>query len=317
MPYNGDKTFRQRLQKIIEDQASESPILPNKLKEKGVESALLLPLLEDILGFDPVDDIEYEVTSKDVYKQRFDFLIDKRFVVESKALNTNLDKKCINQIKEYIAKNSIINYGILTNGFQFVFLIQKSFIEKIANDGEEIKGARQSVYNVLNIQADDDFFYDIITLFSKPTYDETFKAIAKFAFRQLVIKRGPTSAIASDRNLDEYIKNLIDEKMDFKQGYYLSDIRSGNMQSGDKLKYEDKYIKIIVEVQPDGTIKLPKGNIEIKDFNGIMKSGEFLNLMDYIKEWYEQEQVFEDPRELFRAATGKLKISKGYAFKPI
>lgn len=314
--FQGEMAFRQRLTKILKDQEAEQPSIPNNLQEKGVECTLLVPMFEYLLGFDPVDDIQYEVTSNNVYHQRFDFLLDHRFVVESKALNCPITKNEIKQISRYIAQNNEISYGILTNGLEYVFLVQRSFIEKVANGGEPIVGATRSVYNVLTTSAIDNKFLEIMSLFSRSSYDEVFTAIAKYAFRQLVKKRGPTSPIASDKNLDGYIKSLIEKKMDFKRGPYLDKIRSGEYVPGQTLTYEDKYISIKVELQPDGTVKLPQAGIQVKDTNAILADGEFKPLINLLTEWYDSEQIFEDPKDIFRKATGKQKVSSKYDFLP-
>ncbi len=312
----GEMAFKQRLNKILEDQETNEPAIPPRLQEKGVECTILVPMFEYLLGYDPVDDIQYEETSTEVFHQRFDFLLDHRFVVESKALDSPITKREVEQISKYIAQNDEINYGMLSNGLEYVFLVQKSFIENVANSGEAIVGATRPVYNVLTVSATDDKFLEIMSLFSRSSYHEVFTAIAKYVFRQLVPKKGPTSPIASDRDLDEYIKDLIEQKMDFKRGYYLDKIRAGEYVPGQTLKYEDKYISVSVELQPDGTVKLPQGGIRIKDTNAILADGEFKPLINLLTEWYDSEQFFEDPKDIFRKATGKQKVSSKYEFQP-
>lgn len=311
-----ETAYRQRLKSIVDDQKKDAPEFPNRLNEKGVECTILLPLFENILGYDPVDDIQYEVTSKKVHGQRFDFLLDERFVVESKALNTPLTGSTVKQVADYIAKNDEINYGMLSNGIEYVLLIQRSFIERIANAGVPIVGAMQLVYNVLTVNAEDEHFFDIISLFSKTTYDEAFRSIAKYAFRQLVPTKGPTSPIMSDKELDHYVKQLIEDKMDFKRGYYLEKIRSGEFRSGQKLQYKDKYVTITVELQPDGTVKLPKASVTV-DANAILADGEFKPIIPLLTEWHDMDQSFEDPKDIFRLATGKQRIQNKYDFHPV
>jgi hypothetical protein len=275
-----------------------------------------MPMFEYFLGYDPINDIQYEVTSSNVYRQRFDFLLDHRFVVESKALNSPITNDEVKQISKYIAQNDEINYGMLTNGLEYVFLVQRSFIEKVANSGGAIVGASRPVYNVLTVSASDDKFLEIMSLFSRSSYDEVFTAIAKYVFRQLVPKKGPTTPIASECDLDEYIKHLIEKKMDFKKGYYLDKIRSGEYVEGQMLTYEDKYISMSVELQPDGTVKLPKRGICVKDTNAILADGEFKPLIGLLTEWYDSDQFFEDPKDIFRKATGKQRVSSKYEFQP-
>jgi hypothetical protein len=154
----GELAFKQRLKRILEDQEASEPSIPPRLQEKGVECTILMPMFEYFLGYDPINDIQYEVTSSNVYRQRFDFLLDHRFVVESKALNSPITNDEVKQISKYIAQNDEINYGMLTNGLEYVFLVQRSFIEKVANSGGAIVGASRPVYNVLTVSASDDKF---------------------------------------------------------------------------------------------------------------------------------------------------------------
>lgn len=315
-PLQGESSFRQRLKMIVDDQYSDTPRIPTRLNEKGVECAVLVPLFENVLGYDPVDDIQYEHTSTQVHGQRFDFLLDGRLVVETKALNTPLTGGVIKQVSGYIAQNDDVNYGILSNGIEYVFLIQRTFIEKVANAGEPIVGATQNIYNVLTLSAEDEHFFDLIPMISKTSYDEVFRALAKFAFRQLVPTRGPTTPIVSDRMLDKYLKELIEKKMDFKQGYYLDKIRSGEYAAGQQLEYKDKYVRITVTLQSDGTVKLPKGGVEV-DANAILADGEFKPLINHLTEWHEVDQLFEDPKDIFRHATGKQRIQSKYDFRPV
>lgn len=310
----GETAYRQRLKAIVDDQSNDNPIFPERLQEKGVEATVLVPLFENLLGYDPVDDIQYEHTSRVVHGQRFDFLLDGRFIVESKPLNTPLTGKVVKQVTDYISKNDDINYGMLSNGIEYVFLVQRAFIERVANEGQPIVGATQNVYNVLKLSADDDRFFEIMPLFSKTSYDEAFKGIAKYAYRQLVPTKGPTTPIVSDRELDKYVKELIEQRMDFKRGHYLDQIRSGKLHPGQELFYKDKYVKFTVEVLPDGTVKLPKKGVQV-DANAILSDGEFTPLIGMLTEWHKADQIFEDPKDIFRAALGKSRIGSKYEFK--
>ena len=179
----------------------------------------------------------------------------------------------------------------------------------MANQGESIVSAIHNVYTVLSLSIEDPHFFEIISLFSKSSYDETFRSMAKYVFRQLVPTKGPTSAIVVDKKLDEYIKNLIVERMQFKKGFYLDQIIKGAIKHGDKLCYDDGNVRIEITVQPDGMVLLPKNSVMVRDMNAILKDGTFKPLLALVvNQWCNEDQVFDDPRDIFRMAIGKQKL---------
>lgn len=113
----------------------------------------------------------------------------------------------------------------------------------------------------------------------------------------------------ADRKLDEYIKNLIVERMQFKKGFYLDQIRKGTIKPGDKLRYDDGNVRIEITVQPDGTVLLPKNSVVVRNMNEILKDGTFKPLLVLVvNQWCNEDQVFDDPRDIFRMAIGKQKL---------
>lgn len=312
-----EKAIRQRIAKLTENE-SNTQYYRNRLSEKGVECAILMPLLEHVLDFDPLDDIEYEITSREKFGQRFDFLLDSRFIIEAKSPSSLLDSKTLQQSVEYISGNQDINYGVFTNGWSYIFLIQRTFIEKIANNGNELIGLPKQVYEVLKLDLNDPNFMDIFTLFSKTSYDETFRSIARYVYRMFVPTKGPMPVIVSDKILDEYIKKLISEKINFKKGYYLRDIQKGKVNPGDRFAYDDGNVRIEIVVQADGRVLLPKEGVKIKDLQKLVDNGEFPKLIEKFRSWYTEDQKYDDPKQILWEATGKHHlVGKKYKFYPV
>lgn len=313
----GEKAIKQRITTIIEDQNSENPKYSDKLNEKGVECSILIPFFEQLLGFDPIDDIQYELPSKNRSDHRFDFLLDGKILVEAKPLGEPLVGEVKDQITDYIVLNDEIDYGILSNGWEFSFMLQKKFIEKVANLGEKITGAERQIYHVFNITLDDPKFFEVMSYFSKDTYDETFRAIARFVERVLVPRSGPMPNIVSDKELNSHIVNLIRQRLDFRKGIYLDEIRNGQIKSGEKRYYDDGNVRIEVKIQSDGTVKLPKNSIKVRNINKILEEGCFRPLLKLISNgWHDKDQEFEEPRDILRKATGKQRLSRNkYIFK--
>ena len=307
-------TVRQRLERVRKDLESSDPELPNRLNEKGVECAILVPLFEDVLGYDPITDIEYESTSTQNHGQRFDFLLDHRLLVETKSLTTQLSDRAIAQISEYIGLNDEISFGIATNGVEYALLMERHFIEKKANQGEPIVGAVKNVYHIFTIDSGEEKFYEIMDLFNRTSYEQSMVAVAKYVLRQLVPSKGPHAYIFRDRELDQRIKDKIEKQMDFSQGVYLQQIRSGELKPSQELFFSDEYVKVTVILEADGSVTLPKGGIEV-DANKILTDRKYLPLLEKLTDWHSQEQRFKDPRDILREASGKKRIPSAHVFQ--
>lgn len=308
-------TVRQRLERVSKDLDSESSTLPNRLNEKGVECAILVPLFEDVLGYDPVEDIEYESTSTQNHGQRFDFLLDSRLLVETKSLTTRLTDRAIAQISDYIGLNDQIAFGIATNGIEYALLMERSFIEKKANQGEPIIGAVKNVYHIFTIDSSEEYFYEMIDLFNRSSYEQSMIAVAKYVLRQLVPSKGPYTAIFQNRELDQIIKDKIEEQMDFTQGVFLQQIRSGELRPEQRLVFSDEYITVTVVLEPDGSVYLPQGGIEV-DANKILADGKYLPVLEKLGDWHTEKPRFKDPRDILREASGKKRIPSAHVFEP-
>ncbi len=315
-----EKNIKSRLDFLRKDQSDENKesYLSNRLKEKGVECSIIIPIFETILDFDAMLDIKYEESSLEKNNQRFDFLINDDFVIEAKSLGTVLSTQ-VKQMKKYISGNDRINYGILTNGWHYAVFIQKSFIEIIANEGKSIPELKQQkVLNVLTLSLDDDLFFDKIKIFSKNIYKESFKKIARFVFSCVVPKRGKSPSIHEDRDIDKKLQEEIKEKVSIKKGAYYDQIKNGELKVGDKLIYKNDEIQIEIIIEENGIIRLPKDGAKILDMSKVIENGKYKPMVELvIGSWHESDSLYEDPKDIFRGALGKQRISDRYIFKKV
>jgi len=104
--------LKDRIAYVKSELGNENSTLVNRLSEKGVECTILVPIFEYIFGFDIVKDVNFEYTSNKRY-ERFDFLIDGKFIVEAKKLNEQFSVKLTKQLEKYIAHHDEVNYGLL------------------------------------------------------------------------------------------------------------------------------------------------------------------------------------------------------------
>jgi len=312
-----ENSFRQRiefLKEALNDESKQNDTI-SRLKEKGVECSILMPLFEIELGFDAVQDIHYEYTSKKKF-DRFDFLLDGRFILEAKRLNTPI-QQMYTQIKKYIVGDDDIKYGVLSNGSEYAFFVQKSFIKEFLGAEERLKiNLKDEVFHIMTLSIFDSQFYDIIKLFSKDQYHQTFSNIARFALTR--INQTRSTKICDDKELNSWIQDKITYTLGIKPGELLKEIQNKTLSVGDQLIYEDDNVKITVEVENDGQVRLKKGSTIVKNMTKVMDN-EFSHIIDLVRnEWKTNDQIFISLLDVIKAATNRDRLSKGkYKFKKL
>jgi len=300
--------LRERIDYVKSELQKEQTDLISTLSEKGVECTVLVPIFETMLGFDIVKDINYEYTSNKRY-ERFDFLIDGRFIVEAKRLNEQFSVKLEKQIEKYIAHHDEINYGLLSNGCDFAFFIQKSFIKGFLPPERTFKiSFPREVFHVFTVSIFDDQFYDILNLFRKDCYHDTFSKMARFALS--VINQKRATKIVDDKELNSWLQGRIEKTMNVQHGALLDEIHNGYLAAGDKLTFDDGAVSIVVTVRNDGRVMLEKGAAVIKDLMQALDNG-FDPLLDLVRsEWRKNDVIFNNTDEIIKMATGKERLRK-------
>ncbi|MEM6631910.1 MAG: hypothetical protein AAF694_19695 [Bacteroidota bacterium] len=300
--------LKERIEFIKSELSKEETDMISRLSEKGVECTILVPIFESVLGFDPVKDINYEYTSNKRY-ERFDFLIDGKFIVEAKKLNEQFSVKLTKQLEKYIAHHDEINYGILSNGCDFAVFIQKSFIKNFLPPERTFKiSFNKEVFHVFTVSIFDNQFYQIMELFSKDCYHDTFSKLAKFSMS--VINQQRSTKIVDDKELNVWLQEKITKTMDVQHGALLEEIQNGYLAVGDILTYKDEAIEIEVVVQNDGRVTLNRGAAIVKDMLLAMEKG-FNPMIDLVRgEWRKNDIIFNHTDEIIKMASGKERLRR-------
>ncbi|MDR3171385.1 MAG: hypothetical protein LBU17_07135 [Treponema sp.] len=318
-----EKTLKDRLNQIIllQDDDQKWAEIKEKIREKGVECSIIVPILDVFLGYDGINDIAYEEPSKKVNGQRFDFLILDKIIVEAKRLEENLNDH-ITQISTYMYDNEL-EFGILTNGFDYWFLLSKQYIQRIANEGQEITNLNQKVLPVLKLSIDPleekncESFLKIIKMFSKDIFDDTLKKIANVACKIITFSKKGKLVLHKEKAIDEYLQKNINETIDYDKGSYFDELQNGTLKEGQELIYEDGILAITVLVQKNGLVKYPCKGLGIKDFSKMRETKEYEPLLELLSnKWDYQEAVYKDYKDIFRKITGKKSIYSKYRFVP-
>lgn len=320
-----EAAFEQRLEELRKikknDDETKFNQLRNSLKEKGVECAIIVPLIEIYLNFNTFSgDVEYEGMSKIRNDQRLDFLIENKFIIEVKRLGSNLDDH-YKQITEYIRLNDDISYGILTNGIDYQIWLQKKYIENKTD--KKLPQIKREVIKVLELSLEEDsvqFFKDTLSIFKKKQYEKTFKKIASLVevYTTTESRKGGTASLHGIKNINQVLKERIKKLVSPKFGKYFEDIEKGKLRQGDILIYDDEGVRIPVEVTSKGTVILRKGTANVTDVlkahqNGWIKFTELAT-----EQWLNNDSQFDDPTDIIKLAMGRQRLSKDkYRFKKV
>ena len=262
-----EKILKKRLDKFSEDKKKDASFFETSLKEKGIECAILLPIIETIMSFDALEDIEYEPNSKESSGQRFDFLLDGKFLIEAKRMSYNFskDSEAKNQIENYILNNSNINYGILSNGYNYSFFLQVDYVKGFLKSNEKLDiPIKNNILPVFSINIDNDYFFDIMRLFSnkecnknKKSYEYHFERIAQYILGQH--KSGGINKIVASgvhNDINNFLKEIIQKNVGVTKGDYLDLIREEKCDEGDIFTFEEDNISIKFELLNNGCLKL-------------------------------------------------------------
>lgn len=315
------KTVKDRLSSIrqlIDEDQKKFEILKWALHEKGVECAIIIPIIETVLEFDTLYDVKYEQSAEKEYHQRFDFLLNDKFLIEAKPLDTNLDSH-YKQIGKYLSKNENINYGLLTNGIVFQIWVQKAYIEAVSKNKLDHS---QSVIKVLEVSLSEnpiDFVLDTLALFKKSTYENSFESIASIAGYYSSGSRGKPRVLHDKKETDKDLKDKIKELVSIQKGVYYEDVKNKKISPGDKLQFKNSFVEIKVEVTKTGTVILKKNSANVVDLIKAQDAGWKKLIYLITEKWSKEDTEFTDPIEIIKLAvdTQRLHGKEKYNFERI
>ena len=274
-----EQNFRDRLKDLVEcrnNGGDNWEKLSSRLKEKGVEYCIVLPLFEVVLGFNPLEDIKMEHGSVKHNNQRFDFVVQPQkedhysLVVEAKALSEFNLKKHEEQIVKYMKDNQEYPWGILTNGFEWHFHLSKRYIEIKFNDGyplAEFKNRR--IFNIISLSLNDEHFLEIMKSMAKGEMGDFWLNLAKYTFATISGGRGKRPTVNSNNEINDFLTGKIKEAVEIKTGEYREAIQAGKVKAGDKIYCKNEFLELVFELDHGGRLVLYPGMANSKDFNHI------------------------------------------------
>lgn len=324
-----EQYFRDRLSKLVDLQNRNSDsldLLNTRLKEKGVEYCIVLPLFEVVLSFDPLEDIKMEHGSQKYSNQRFDFVVSPAkeehysLIVEAKSLSERNLKKHEEQIAKYMKENQEYPWGILTNGYDWKFYISKKYIETKFNDGRPISHFKnKSVFNIINLSLSDELFIEIMQSMKKHHLSDFWFNVAKYTYASITGGRGKRPVISPNKQINEILTGKIKEAVEIKTGEYWKLIDSGELKSGDKVICKNDFIELIFELDSGGRLVLHPKCANTHDLLAFTNNcGD--KAIELLTSWQGSTNTFTETSQVILMLTGKKKCTQSlrdlFPFKP-
>jgi hypothetical protein len=275
------------------------------LKEEGVKTLIVVPLIIEHLGFENIDDFRFEDVQGN--NQGFaDIVLQDKMLIELKKFNLLSDSierdKAEKQIKKYIkTEKDNIYYGILTDGVLWELFIDKKYIKLHGNENNDIPEIYDDVPLCVSIRIDDDNFLNYLTMLSENVYEENIK---KYLIRAIVNKAiakpgkpiGLHNMFLKLENTDleelcaKYIQEKIDDNFKIEKGEFFDDVVQGKKKIGSRMRYEDEYINIEIEICKNGYLKVLFKSCTLKQEKQLEALDQYPLFIEYLKSWPKNEE---------------------------
>lgn len=318
------------LRKLLKSNETESLTnLQNNLKEQGVRSLFVIPLLEDILGYEQIENyhFEYQISGSGASKlPAVDILLIKEnLIIETKPFNSLSNDKnkqdAEDQLKKYIKpKEDEINYGLLTDGVIWEFMIDKLFLKNRCNDGKNVD-IDDDIPVCLTFKVLDDNFLNLMMLFHKDLCLENIKKLGDGIVKTIQNTKGgfgwqnifaKVDDITNQVKCGDIIKNQILNIFKIKKGELYQDIKDGKINIKELYYIEDEYLKIVFNILSNGCIKVISEKSLLKPEKQHQVLEIFPNIIKKLfDEWVnnEESREYESLKELLKDMQGTAKIT--------
>ena len=293
----------------------------SRLLEEGIKSLFIVPVFFNYLGFDDIDDYQFEampIKEKNL-NERADIIIKNKFIIETKRFNLLKDEqehiKAKKQLLEYLSPKDEYEYGILTDGFIWELYLERTFIEKIAYKSNTLS-LKEKIPLCLEFSLKDEDFWDWLSILHKEIIEDNMERLAKGIVNISLCKKG---AVAfhhlfkkleddSDKRADmgQNVRDQLDIRFGKIKGEYFDEVEKGKYAIGELLEFDDEIIKIVVKILEDGRIEIiPEKTIIIDQDKVVEGYPYFLKYRFDIWQNDPNSKIYKNRIDIFKSIIGK------------
>lgn len=294
------------------------------LKEEGIKSVFVVPLIMEHLGFANIDDFKFEDVQGS--NQGFaDIVLKDNFLFELKKFNLFNDKaeleRAEKQIKKYIRnEKDKIHYGILTDGVLWELFIDKRLIVQAGNEGSDLPELDDDCPCCMSVNISNEQFLNIIYMFNIEDYENNIKRyLAKSIVNKLLSKGGKfalNNMFTKLENMDiegicgKYVQDQIDEHFKLEKGEFFEQVKTDKSMLNKKLKFEDEYVILVVSIIQNGHIKVNYQDCKIKMEKQIEAFSEYPNIIESLKMWQQSSEacIYPSRINMYKAIKGNSRL---------
>ena len=163
------------------------------------------------------------------------------------------------------------------------------------------------------------FVLDTLSIFKRDSYEQSFKTVAAIAGYYASGGRGRPPILHPDRQMNDTLRDRIRDAVVVQKGVYYEDVMNGKLATGDKLRFSNGCVQIVVEVTETGTVILKKDSANVLDMVQAIKDGWGAVIPLIADKWSKEDTEFQDPYEVIRLALNKQKLyrKEQYVFQPV
>lgn len=278
------------------------PAQADCLAEKGIECYIIAPAIDAWLHSDLLNNVSYEVTSVRRNDQRFDFVVDNEGVIEAKSLRNPISQY-EEQILGYLLENPEYRFGILTNGLDWqIWLNCSEFCSD--PDCEITRPIKVASMDFREQDKQENLIKTLCKL--RPDTRNSFLMNLRACVRRIIVRgMGPWPKVDHDRELNEFIKNIIRRQIEQRPTQYLQLIQRDEVRPGAVFIHREDFAEISITIKGNGTIALSLGGIKIYNAEKTMRL--WPNITSIMEELKRTELVFTWNKEITQRFTGKKK----------
>ena len=302
--------LKNRLKGLQEDLSSDRRYI-EQLKESGLVSVIIVPILEDHLGFDPLRDLHFEFKPPHSATVHFDILAQTsptcNCIFEIKEVDALADqalkRKARQQVGKYLEAEDDFYFGLLTDFVDWEVFISRYYIERVGNEGKRIETIKDKVPCCFEFKVDDGLFWDYLSVFARDTFGQNLTQLTKGVAKIALKKPGkmawgklfPMIDIQKQKECGDNVRQYVIDNFSVEHGEYWKAILAGTVHAGSRILFDDGIISFEMTVLSDGCLEVdPKTVMQKEPYFKVI--GKFRGFGNVMSDWKDPESCTHTDR---------------------